>query len=148
MTAAPAGAGVLEPRDKTVVISWVEESHHSVTVRVRPDFDVTERDLGNGLARLRDNGFEFVERAVIDVVDAEEDPTAEFFDPPRYDDPEPAAGGDSTDVVMIPGQVWTAFLEQELQLDREHSGDVPLAGVIAAICKLAAEHAQDAGAAE
>lgn len=148
MTAVPAAAGVLEPSDKTVVISWVEESHHQVTVRVRPDFDVTEHDLGNGLARLRDNGFEFVERAVIDVVDAEDDPTAEFFDPPRYDDPEPTAGGDSTDAVMIPGQVWTAFLQQEMQLDREHSGDVSLAGVIAEIRTLAAEHAQHAGTAE
>ena len=148
MRAGPAAAGVLEPGDKTVVISWVEESHHQVTVRVRPDFDVTEHDLGNGLARLRDNGFEFVERAVIDVVDAEDDPTAEFFDPPRYDDPEPADGGDSTDAVMIPGQVWTAFLEQEMQLDREHAGDVSLAGVIAEIRKLAAEHAQDGGTAE
>lgn len=146
MTAVPAAAGVLD--DKTVVISWVEESHHQVTVRVRPDFDVTEHDLGNGLARLRDNGFEFVERAVIDVVDAEDDPTAEFFDPPRYDDPEPAAGGDSTDAVMIPGQVWTAFLEREMQLDREHSGDVSVAGVIAEIRTLAAEHAHDAGTAE
>lgn len=143
MTAVPAAAGVLEPGDKTVVISWVEESHHQVTVRVRPDFD-----LGNGLARLSDNGFEFVERAVIDVVDAEDDPTAEFFDPPRYDDPAPAAGGDSTDAVMIPGQVWTAFLQQEMQLDREHSGEVSLAGVIAEIRKLAAEHVQDAVTAE
>lgn len=146
MKAVPAAAGVLD--DKTVVISWVEESHHQVTVRVRPDFDVTEHDLGNGLARLRDNGFEFVERAVIDVVDAEDDPTADFFDPPRYDDPEPASGGDSTDAVMIRGQVWTAFLEQEMQLDREHSGDVSLAGVIAEIRTLAAEHAHDAGTAE
>lgn len=147
--ATPAAAGVGEASAKTVVISWVEESHHQVTVRVRPDFDATEHDLENGLARLRDNGFEFVERAVIDVAEAEDDPTAEFFDPPRYDDdPQPAAGDDSTDALMIPGKVWTAFLEQEMQLDREHSGDVSLAGVIAEIRKLAAEHAQDAGTAE
>lgn len=70
---------------KTVIISWVEESHHRVTARVPADFDDTECDLANGLAELSDDGFEFVERAVIEVRDTEADPTAEFFDPPRYD---------------------------------------------------------------
>lgn len=132
--------------DKTVVISWVEESHHQVTVRVPIDFDESERDLHNGLAMLRDNGFEFVERAVIDVRECDADPAAEFFNPPRYDDdsPTPAAVGGDAEQVMIPGEVWTAFLEQEMQLDQEHPGDVSLAGVLTEIRKLMAEHTRDA----
>lgn len=75
----------VEPPSKTVSISWVEESHHRAVVRVPLDFDASERDLANGLAELRDDGFEFVERTVVEVLTVDDDPAAEFFDPPRYD---------------------------------------------------------------
>lgn len=75
----------VETPAKTVMISWVEESHHRVTVRVPLDFDHGECDLANALAELSDDGFEFVERGVIEVRDTEADQTAEFFNPPRYD---------------------------------------------------------------
>lgn len=72
----------VEPPSKTVSISWVEESHHGAVVRVPLDFDASERDLANGLAELRDDGFRFVERTVVEVLTADDDPAAEFFDPP------------------------------------------------------------------
>lgn len=70
---------------KTVVIEWVEESVHQVTVRVPVDFDADECDLGNGLAELHDDGFRGLERNEIVVRDVAADPAAEFFDPPRFD---------------------------------------------------------------
>lgn len=75
-----------EGATKTVVITWVEHSHHEVSVRVPLDFDPDECDLENGLAELGDDGFEFLERAVTEVRDGEFDSHAEFFDPPRYDE--------------------------------------------------------------
>ena len=75
----------VEPQSKTVSISWVEESHHRAVVRVPLDFDASERDIANGLAELRDDGFQFVERTVGDVLTVDDDPAAEFFDPLRYD---------------------------------------------------------------
>lgn len=149
-TVPGAAAG---PTDKTVVINWVEECHHEMAVRVPLDFDPDACDLENGLAELDPDGFSWLDRTEIEVEDAEEyDAQAQYFDPPRYDgyddSPAAAAGEDSSGEVMIPGEAWSAFLEQEMQLDREHSGDVSLAGVIAEIRKLAAEHAQDAGTAE
>jgi hypothetical protein len=77
----------VEPQTKTVVISWVEESQHRTVVRVPLDFDAHERDLSDGPAELSSDGFQGLERSAIEVTDAaEDDPTAEFFDPPRYDD--------------------------------------------------------------
>ncbi|ANE83329.1 hypothetical protein A7U43_27695 (plasmid) [Mycobacterium adipatum] len=70
---------------KTVVIEWVEESVHQVTVRVPVDFDADECDLGDGLAELDDDGFRGLERNQIVVRDVAPDPAAEFFDPPRFD---------------------------------------------------------------
>lgn len=70
---------------KTVVIEWVEESVHQVTVRVPVNFDADECDLGDGLAELDDDGFRGLERNQIVVRDVEPDPAAEFFDPPRFD---------------------------------------------------------------
>lgn len=144
MTAAvyrPDPASEAERADKTIAINWVEESHHRVTVRVPAGFDAEECDLENGLAELSDDGFEFVERAVTEVREVEHDPTAEFFDPPRYDAPAPAAGVDG----VIPGEVWTRFLQQEVQLDREHPGDVSVAAVVGEIQRLIAEHRREAG---
>jgi hypothetical protein len=70
---------------KTVVIEWVEESQHKVTVRVPVDFNHGDCDLHNALAEFSDVGFEFVERAVVAVRDVAADPSAEFFNPPRYE---------------------------------------------------------------
>ncbi len=39
----------------------------------------------NGLAELSNDGFQGLERSQIVVLDADPDPAAEFFDPPRYD---------------------------------------------------------------
>jgi hypothetical protein len=75
------GAGVAPT--KTVVICWVEESHHRAVVRVPRDFNPDERDLANGLAELHDDGFVGLQRSDIEVADAAEDPTAQFFDPPH-----------------------------------------------------------------
>lgn len=69
---------------KTVAITWVEESHHRAVVRVRPDFDPDEYDLANGLAELSEEGFEFVERAVVEIRDDDADPAAPFLDLPCY----------------------------------------------------------------
>lgn len=77
----------VEPQTKTVVIDWVEESRHKTVVRVPVDFDPDERDLADGLAGLSNDGFQGLERSRIEVADAAEDyPSAEYFDPPRYDD--------------------------------------------------------------
>ena len=72
------------PATKTVVINWVEHSHHRALVRVGLDFDPDECDLANGLAALGGDGFEFVERFVTEIRDDDHDATAQFFDPPRY----------------------------------------------------------------
>ena len=77
----PEPVGGCGGAEKTVTISWVEESHHRVRVRVPADFDAGECDLENGLAGLSDDGFEYVERSVCEVRDVEHDPAAEFFDP-------------------------------------------------------------------
>ena len=45
------------------------------------DFDPDARDLPNALATLSDDGFEFVERTVVEVFNTEFDPNVEFFDP-------------------------------------------------------------------
>jgi hypothetical protein len=127
--------------DKTVTINWVEQSHHRVTVRVPGDFDTSECDLENGLAALSDDGFEYVERSVTEVRDAQDDPTAEFFNPPRFDAPVAPAGDDG----VIPGEVWSRFLEQEMQLDQEHPGEVSVAAVVGEIRRLIAEHRREAG---
>jgi hypothetical protein len=79
----PANSSV---ETRTVVINWVEHSHHRAVVRVPLDFNPDECDLENSLAELSDDGFEFLERAITEVRDDEFDPGAEFFDPPRYDD--------------------------------------------------------------
>lgn len=137
----PASASEGERADKTVAINWVEQSHHRVTVRVPADFDAEECDLENGLAELSDDGFEYVERAVTEVREVDNDPTAEFFNPPRFDAPAPEAGDDG----VIPGEVWTRFLEQEIQLDQEHPGDVSVTAVVGEIRRLIAEHRREAG---
>ncbi|WP_255251242.1 hypothetical protein [Mycobacterium avium] len=68
---------------KTVVISFVEESHHEVRVNVPRDFQPERCDLANELASLDDDGCEFVERSVLRVLDADEqDRDAEYFAPP------------------------------------------------------------------
>jgi hypothetical protein len=83
-TTAPAADGLAS---KTVVISWVEECHHGITVRVPVDFDPEECDLANGLAALDPDGYQWCQRLHIDVVDADgPDPGAQYFSPPRYDD--------------------------------------------------------------
>lgn len=82
---SPADSFV-EGRSRTVVINWVEHSHHRAVVRVPLDFDPDECDLENGLAELSDDGFEFLERAITEVRDDEFDANGEFFDPPRYRD--------------------------------------------------------------
>lgn len=43
-----------------------------------------------------------------------------------------------TDDEVIAGEVWTRFLEQEYQLDREHPGEVSLAAVVGELRRLAA----------
>lgn len=130
-----------ERADVTVAIDWVEHSHHRVTVRVPAGFDADECDLENGLAELSDDGFEYVERAVTEVREVEHDPTAEFFNPPRYEVLVPAAGDDG----VIPGEVWTRFLQQEIELDREHPGDVSLTAVAGELGRLIVEHRREAG---
>lgn len=68
---------------KTVVIGFVEESHHEVRVNVPRDFQPERCDLANELASLDDDGCEFVERGVLRVTDTDEqDPDAEYFAPP------------------------------------------------------------------
>ena len=47
---------------------------------------------------------------------------------------------DACEAITIPGEVWTAFLEQEYQLDQEHPGDVTLAAVVGEILRLVQEH--------
>lgn len=94
MSASVDGGGPVGPatspdnssvETRTVVINWVEHSHHRAVVRVPLDFNPDECDLENGLAALSDDGFEFVERAITEVRDDEFDAEAEFFDPPCYD---------------------------------------------------------------
>lgn len=46
--------------------------------------------------------------------------------------------------LVVPGAVWSAFLEQEMQLDQEHPGDVTLPAVIGEIRRLVAEHGEAA----
>lgn len=129
-----------EPADgggeRTVTINWIEESHHRATVRVPADFDAVECDLENGLAELSDDGFEYLERSVSEVRDVEHDPTAEFFNPVRYDGRQATSPADE---MVIPGSVWTRFLEQEMQLDRERPGDVSLSAVVSEIGRLMGE---------
>lgn len=43
-----------------------------------------------------------------------------------------------TDNEVIPGEVWTRFLEQEYQLDHEHPGAVTLTAVVGELRRLAA----------
>ena len=76
---------LVAPQTKTVVIAWVEESRHQVTVRVPLDFDADACNLGDGLAELDDDGFRGLERSAIAVFDVAPDPSAEFFNPPRYE---------------------------------------------------------------
>jgi hypothetical protein len=51
---------------------------------------------------------------------------------------------DGCEAITIPGDVWTAFLEQESQLDQEHPGEVSLSAVVGEILRLMAEREQDA----
>lgn len=74
------------PRTKTVRIRWVEECHHEVVVRVVADFYPDNRDIANGLALLKDDGYQWLTREQIDIDDADDDPAAEFFDPPTLDE--------------------------------------------------------------
>ncbi|MFN8043348.1 MAG: hypothetical protein U0S13_08375 [Mycobacterium sp.] len=39
---------------------------------------------------------------------------------------------------VITGEVWTRFLEQEYQLDRDHPGEVSLAAIVGELRRLAA----------
>ncbi|MGB8403486.1 MAG: hypothetical protein WCE30_05315 [Mycobacterium sp.] len=52
--------------------------------------------------------------------------------------------GDGDAALVVPGAVWSAFLEQEMQLDREHPGDVTLAAVVGEIRRLMAAHSEAA----
>lgn len=132
-----------------MVIRWIEESHHRVAVQVAPDFDPDARDLSNGLAALSDDGFEFVERTVVEVIDTEFDSGAEFFDPPGVgmaDDASPPSPTNEVPPVLpaelaavtIPGDVWRSFLAQETTLDDEHPGAVSLSAVVGEIMSLIA----------
>ncbi|MBU8821069.1 hypothetical protein KL864_35005 [Mycolicibacterium goodii] len=144
MTTAVYRSGPIDEGERsyrTVSINWVEQSHHRVIVRVPPDFDADQCDLENGLAELSDDGFEYVERSVTEVREAEDDPGAEFFNPPRYEPPASSGGDDG----VIPGEVWTRFLQQEVQLDREHPGDVSVSAVVGEIQRLIAEHRKGVG---
>jgi hypothetical protein len=137
-----------ELQTKTVVISWVEECQHEQRVRVPLHFDPEVTDLTDALAELAPDGFAWLERTQIEVVDAEQhDPAAQYFDPPRYDEPTGAessndipAGG--SEAVMIPGDVWRAFLAQETTLDDEHPGQVSLSAVVSELLRMTAERSQ------
>ncbi len=73
-------------RTKTVRIRWTEERNHEIVVRVVADFDPDNRDIANGLAALKDDGYQWCTREQIDIDDAHDDPAAEFFDPPTYEE--------------------------------------------------------------
>lgn len=144
-------ANDVEPRTKTVVISWVEECHHEQRVRVPLDFDPEETDLTDALAELDPGGFAWLERTQIEVVDAEQhDPEAQYFGPPRFDEPTGAErGGDmpagvcgGCEAVMIPGDVWRGFLAQESTLDDEHPGQVSLSAVVGELLRMTAERSR------
>lgn len=47
---------------------------------------------------------------------------------------------DACEAVTIPGEVWTAFLAQEYQLDLDHPGDVTLSAVVGELRRLMQEH--------
>lgn len=47
---------------------------------------------------------------------------------------------DACEAITIPDEVWTAFLEQEYQLNLEHPGEVSLSAVVGEILRLLAEH--------
>jgi hypothetical protein len=49
---------------------------------------------------------------------------------------------DACEAITIPGEVWTAFLEQEYLLDQEHPGEVSLSAVVGELMRLLAEHEQ------
>ena len=51
-------------------------------MKVPRDFQPERCDLANELARLDDEGCEFLERVVLQVTDVDEDPDAEYFAPP------------------------------------------------------------------
>ena len=142
-------SGSSEPSGRTVVIRWIEESHHRVAVQVVPDFDPDARDLPNELATLSDDGFEFVERTVVEVIDTEFDSGAEFFDPPGVamaDDASPPKPTNEVQpllpaelaAITIPGDVWRSFLAQETTLDDEHPGAVSLSAVVGEIMRMIA----------
>lgn len=52
---------------------------------------------------------------------------------------------DACDAVTIPGEVWTAFLAQEYQLDLDHPGDVTLSAVVVELLRLMQEHCMAGG---
>ena len=54
--------------------------------RAVADFDPDNRDIANGLAALKDDGYQWCTREQIDIDDAHDDPAAEFFDPPTYEE--------------------------------------------------------------
>ena len=134
------------PEAKTVVIEWVEESQHQVTVRVPIGFDPDSCNLGDALAELNDDGFRGMERSQIAVFDVAHDPVAEYFDPTRYevelcgvpDDLPESPEGDVA--LIIPGEVWRAFLAQEMLLDDEAPGPVSLWAVVGELKFMVAEH--------
>lgn len=140
-----------ESQTKTVVISWVEECHHEQRVRVPLGFAPEETDLTDALAELDPDGFAWLERTQIEMVDAEQhDPQAQYFDPPRYDEPTGAkSGGDipagacgDCEGLSIPGDVWRAFLAQETTLDDEHPGQVSLSAVVSELLRMTTERSQ------
>ncbi|KEF94954.1 hypothetical protein K883_05379 [Mycobacterium sp. TKK-01-0059] len=47
---------------------------------------------------------------------------------------------DACEAITIPDEVWTAFLDQEYQLNLEHRGEVSLSAVVGEILRLLAEH--------
>lgn len=54
----------------------------------------------------------------------------------------PAGVCSGCEAVMIPGDVWRAFLAQETALDDEHPGQVSLSAVVGELLRMNAERRQ------
>lgn len=66
---------------RTVLIEWIEVSHHKVRVQIPAGTDAEDLDLENRLAELDDDGFQGLEREIQAVTAVEHDPHAEILVP-------------------------------------------------------------------
>lgn len=64
---------------QTVLIKWTEISQHQARVQIPAGADADALDLENRLAELDNDGFQGLEREIVDVTAVEDDPNAEVL---------------------------------------------------------------------